>query len=309
MPRKKDDPVANRIELEEQIEEAIVDAAEDAEIELPVEEYSTHRYQFQNAQPSAKRIKKISKELEEAFKDVIVYRNVPFIVFEDVSAKDLAKAFETYPSIIKAVLSSVNVAQRAVRRDLEIDIDTYATKISSDNALSLASYIKPFLPKELAITALLELDRYFWTDKTMRKTKGAWEKKILASIDSHSTLKFKKTKFESGQDKFELDAAYPVKKGEDIEWGVDVKRIESLRDIHKRSDEIINKASKFKAQYPTGKFFAVVYLPFPGQHNNIISRMKGDLIDGLFFAGESDASIDSACSLLVSTMGIAIDEA
>lgn len=43
-----------------------------------------------------------------------------------------------------------------------------------------------------------------------------------------------------------------------IEHAVDVKRIEARRDIHKRCDEIVNKAAKFKRNYPRGTFIAFI---------------------------------------------------
>src|SRR5205823_3267683 len=102
-----------------------------------------------------------------------------------------------------------------------------------------------------------------------------------------------KRRFEWLGETFEIDAAYPPSSDSLIEIAIDVKRIESPRDIHKRADEVINKATKFKAAHPHSRFFAVVYYPFPAQHVNVQSRLKSEYIDGIFFAGESLSSISN----------------
>jgi hypothetical protein len=84
--------------------------------------------------------------------------------------------------------------------------------------------------------------------------------------------------------------------------GVDVKRIGSPRDNHKRLDEIVNKAVKFKKKYPAGKFGAVIYHPFePSSHATIMARMLSTDVDGVAFpSGDSPASVESAVLLLYS---------
>jgi hypothetical protein len=96
---------------------------------------------------------------------------------------------------------------------------------------------------------------------------------------------------------------YPAKDGP-IEVAVDVKRIESQRDIHKRADEITNKASKFKKAFPNGKFLAVVYYSFPTEHINAKSRIQTDEIDDVYFASESESSIKSAVGLMLGMLGM-----
>ena len=87
--------------------------------------------------------------------------------------------------------------------------------------------------------ALMELDRYFWTNKEMRAAKGRWEKVVSKAISAASKVTFRKRKFkitngqaieveveepdenlredEAGgsarvarQDEFEIDATYPL---------------------------------------------------------------------------------------------------
>ena len=266
-------------------------------------EYTSHRQQLAESRPSADRVAGLETALLAAFQNVVSYEQVAFIQFGDLNAFELAQAFEAYPMIVKCVTSCVNVAQRSIERDLAISLDTYAKKVDREIALALAGYLKPLLPQRIALPALMELDRFWWTDKEMRASKGRWEKAILDSINLSSDLIFKKRKFKVGREEFEIDAAYPAK-GDAIQYAIDVKRIESPRDIHKRSDEIINKAVKFKDIFPNGRFFAVIYYPFPNQHINVQSRLHDKNIDGLFFAAQSPSSVAAAVDLLVGTMGL-----
>jgi hypothetical protein len=147
----------------------------------------------------------------------------------------------------------------------------------------------------------MELDRYSWVDKELRANKGNWEKRILSALCTYCELYFAKRKFEvvNGDlktESFELDASYMV--GEDIQIAVDIKRIESPRDIHKRADEIVNKARKYKSVFAAGRFVAIIYYPFPTQHINVLSRLQSPDVDDIFFAGESDSSIDTAVALI-----------
>lgn len=270
-------------------------------VDSTVPEYSTHAGQLKQSQPTSDRLDCLEKALSKAYSGVIEYRQVAYICFGDLTAKELAQAFSDYPLVIKATLSCVNVAQRAIARDLGFSFDTYGSKISAENSLLLAGYIKPLLPPSIALPALMELDRYAWVDKELRANKGNWEKRILTALCKYSELKFIKRKFDvlgggSKTESFELDAAYIV--GSDIKVAVDIKRIESPRDIHKRADEIVNKARKYKSVYPAGRFVAIVYYPFPTQHINVLSRLQSPDVDDIFFAGESDSSIETAVALI-----------
>jgi len=116
-------------------------------------------------------------------------------------------------------------------------------------------------------------------------------------LSKYGKVSFKKRKFAVNDQKFELDAASPIE-GK-IQIGVDVKRIEARRDIHKRCDEILNKASKFKATFPDGKFAAVIYYPFVDEHLNVQSRLKSTLIDIVVFAGTQTESTNNAVQTLL----------
>lgn len=274
---------------------------EETKIDGEVAEYSSHKHQFDLAAPPKQRVDELTSALTTAFKNVIQLREVPFIVFDDLTAMELAEAFMQYPIIIKPTLSCVNVAQRAISRDLNITFDTYGGKVNREHAAAIAGYVKALLPPAIAIPALLELDRYAWTDKEMRALKGNWEKAITLAVNSRSGTDFRKRYFEVAGERFEIDAGHPST-GKQIEVAIDIKRIESSRDIHKRADEIINKATKFKTVFPKAQFIAVIYYPFPTQHGNVTSRLKSDFIDNIFFAGESESSIITAVEFLLGSI-------
>jgi hypothetical protein len=147
------------------------------------------------------------------------------------------------------------------------------------------------------VPALCSLDQHFYIDKEIRASKGRWEKVILDSLNKYGQAPFKKRKFEVDEQEFELDAAAPPVGA--IKVGIDVKRIEARRDIHKRCDEIVNKASKFRAAYPAGKFAAVVYYPFVVEHVNVQNRLRSPLIGSVVFAGSSSDSIENAVRTLL----------
>lgn len=269
----------------------------------PDNPYSSHRDQLASALPPAQRAVLLEEAVLHAFGPFVEFRPVGFIQFDQVTVDDLAQAFINYPIVIKTLLASVNVAGRAIERDLQIKLDTYTVKIDRIRAGVLAGYIKPMLPREIAIPALIELDRYFYTDKELRAFKGRWEQRITEQLNKYATVRFGKRKFTQSNEKFELDAAYPHT-GPVIEIGIDVKRIESPRDIHKRADEIVNKATKFKGAFANGRFFAFVYYPFPSEHHNVTSRLRSSYIDDVFFASETTYSISQATQLLLGRVGL-----
>lgn len=245
----------------------------------------------------------IRGSLLDAFAKFVEVREVEVINFSAMTAKELAEAIRSQPTILKPLMACCNVAGRAIERDLDIrGLDTYLPRLSETHAAIIAGYLKPFLPPELAVPALSELDRYCFADKEIRAQKGRWEQMILAALNAQSSLTFRKRRFEVGEESFELDAAAPLTGI--IQVGVDVKRIEARRDIHKRSDEIINKAAKFKRTFPKGKFAAVVYYPFTAEHVNVRSRLESTAIDAICFASQTPEQVSVAIGLLVDTLRI-----
>ncbi len=245
----------------------------------------------------------IEDSFHKAFSGFIEKREVEVVVFSSMSALEIAKAIIDFPLILKPLLAACNIAARAIERDLSIkNLDTYNPRLSNDQANVIAGYIKPFLPSLIEIPALSRIDRISFIDKEIRKVKGQWEKKILDDLNRFSSLQFHKRMFVSGGEQFELDAAIP--ESGKIEVGIDIKRIEARRDIHKRCDEIANKAAKLKSAFPGSKFGAVIYYPFIEEHVNIQNRLHSDNIDCVVFASESKESIETAVRLLLSTLKV-----
>ena len=245
----------------------------------------------------------IEDTLRKAFSRFLEKREVEVIVFSNMTAFDLANAIVNYPLILKSLLAACNIAARAIERDLSIkNLNTYGVKLHQDQAKVIAGYVKPFLPSYVEIPTLSRIDKITFIDKEIRKRKGQWEKKILESLNRFSSLSFHKRWFETKGEKFELDAANP--RIGVIIVGIDVKRIEARRDIHKRCDEIVNKAAKQKSAFPGSKFGAVVYYPFIEEHINIQNRLRSEDVEGVVFASEMNESIDSAVRMLLSTLGI-----
>jgi len=244
------------------------------------------------------RNREISKALKEAFARHIHEETTEFIYFSEISAKELSKTFLKYPGILKPVLSICNVAARALERDLDIkNLNTYKPKLDETSASIIAGYIKPMLPERVALESLVDIDRIFYVDKEIRKAKGAWEKDVLVTLNRYAKQSFRKRKFNWKGDVFELDAASP-ERGK-IKVGVDVKRVEARRDIHKRCDEIFTKAEKFKGVFTSGLFGAVIYYPFVEEQQNIRDRLRSSDINSVVFASEKETSISQAVKLLL----------
>lgn len=249
------------------------------------------------------RASELRATLVRAFAGFVEVREVEVINFSAMTALELASAIVAEPSILKPLMACCNVAGRAVERDLDIrGLDTYSPRLSEAQAAAIAGYLKPFLPQELAVPALSELDRYFFVDKEIRARKGRWEREILEALNTLSRCTFKKRRFTVGGESFELDAAAP-ETGK-IEIAIDVKRIEARRDVHKRADEIVNKATKFRSRYPRSRFAAVVYYPFAAEHVNVQSRLKTRAIDAVCFASQGGEQLRVAIGLLVDQLGI-----
>lgn len=268
------------------------------------EGYDSHAdYMKWVQEDAAARALSVRQTLLEAFAAFVVVRQIEVINFSAMTVMDLAAAIKARPAILKPLMACCNVAGRAVERDLDIrGIDTYTPRLTDEHSAAIAGYLKPFLPPELAVPALSELDRFIFVDKEIRARKGRWEQTIVASLNELSALTFKKRRFEVGAESFELDAAAPSEGP--IQIGIDIKRIEARRDIHKRADEIINKAVKFKTKFRKGIFAAVVYYPFTAEHVNVQSRLHSKAIDAICFASQSAEQSRVAVGLLVDQLGI-----
>ncbi len=265
--------------------------------------YSTHRDYIDKVNEDATaRHGDIEIALREAFAQFIERREVEVIVFSGMSVLDLAHAIKEQPIILKSLLAAASLGGRAISRDLGIEIDTYNPRLNDETSAALAGYIKPFLPPYLELPALSYIDRLHYIDKEIRRGKGNWEKVICQALNRYAQPnKFKKRKFTAGGDNFELDAASPLTGA--ILIGIDVKRIEAREDIHKRCDEIMNKAYKLKAVFPEAKFGAVIYYPFIEEQINVTNRLRSPSIDGIVFARDEESSVNSGIRLLLAQIG------
>lgn len=265
-------------------------------------DYGTHASYMKWVEVEAStRYTAIREALRKAFTGFIVKREVEVIQFSEMSALQLAEVIIKHPVILKPLLAICNIAGRAIGRDLGIKINTYKPRLTGDTAKLIAGYLMPHLPPYLEVPSLAQIDRFFFIDKEIRRTKGNWEKEIVAALNAFSRIAFRKRKFLVGGKSYELDAASPVT-GDVIHVGIDVKRIEARADIHKRSDEIINKAMKMKVRYPDSRFAAVIYYPFIDQQVNVRERLQSDVIDHVVFAGSSESSINNAVRILVASL-------
>lgn len=247
----------------------------------------------------ARRAVEIAASLREAFGNVIRVEEVEVIVFSSVTVLELSEKIVRHPLILKPLLLATNIAARAIERDLGIkNLDTYDARLSQELALAIAGYIKPFLPDSLPVFTLAELDRIMFADKEIRKTKGRWERMVLQALNSYGRAVFKKSMFRHNDQEFEIDAAAKLPTG-GIAHAVDIKRIEARRDIHKRTDEIVNKATALKTTYPKANFGAVIYYPFMAEHGNVRDRLQSPYIDSVVFAGATEESVATAVRLLL----------
>lgn len=245
----------------------------------------------------------VAAALESAFSGHIESREVNVIVFSGVTAAELASAISTHPLILKPLLAACNIAARAIERDLGIkNVDTYVPRVSKEEAASIAGYLKSFLPDYMEIPALVAVDKCEFTDKEIRKRKGQWETEVVAAMKRLGNRQFAKRKFRIDGESYELDAAYP--KSGAVVVGIDIKRVEARRDIHKRADEIINKATRLKKAYPNAKFGAVIYYPFATELVNVESRLRDTAIDAVVFAGQTSESIGVSVRILIEKLGV-----
>jgi len=245
------------------------------------------------------RMDMVTTSLRKAFVDVIHKEEIEIIVFSELKVQELANKLISYPLILKPLLLSTNIAARAIERDLGIkNLDTYNNRLSEEWAFSIAGYVKPFLPESLPLPTLAQLDRVMFADKEIRKIKGQWEKMVIHSLNSFANVVFKKSKFQYNDQIFELDAV-ARDTSSNIIHAIDIKRIEARRDIHKRTDEIMNKGTHLKAVYPKANFGAVIYYPFITEHSNVRDRLQSPYVDSVVFAGASEGSINSAVKLLL----------
>lgn len=261
--------------------------------------YGTHADFMELVQESVvERTKLIGTALQDAFATCIHEENVETIHLADIDVHELADVILSNPMVLKPLLVAGNIAGRAIERDLGIaNVNTYAPKLDERRASAIAGYLKPFLPATIAIPTLVALDRVEFVDKEIRAFKGRWERRVTKALSAESGTIFRKRRFDVDGESFEIDAAHP-KRG-DIAFAVDIKRIEARRDIHKRIDEIVNKAAKLARHNPDACFGTVIYFPFEDQHRQIQHRLETPHIHVVAFASETDQSVRDAAEKVV----------
>jgi hypothetical protein len=224
------------------------------------------------------------------------------VAFSRMSVEDLASVLLSHPMVLKPILILACVGgSRAIQRDLGFkSIDTYSPKLNTELARRLAAYLLPLLPESATITAIAQLDRTEYVDKEIRASKGRWEKVVLGKLAEVYDIPFKKRRFTYNSEDYEIDAAAPA--SGNIRVGVDIKRIEATRDLHKRCDEIIGKARALKNAFPGAKVAAIVYYPF--NKDDIRSRLAGSDLDKVVFADSNEESIERAAAELLHALPI-----
>ncbi len=266
--------------------------------------YGTHADFLDMVRKSATmRAEAIQTELRTAFARFVREEPVLVIQLADINVHDLAQILRQHPLVLKPLVIAANVAARAIERDLGIaNVDTYEPKLSPEEAAAIAVYLKPFLPAAVALPTLVQLDQVEYVDKEIRALKGRWEKRVTDALSRGSRRQFGKRKIDVRGEGFEIDAAFPPHG--DVQFAVDIKRIEARRDFHKRVDEIVNKATKVKKHNPGAKFGTVIYFPFEDQHAQIRNRLGESAVDAVAFANELDESIQKAAADVLRTFGV-----
>lgn len=248
-------------------------------------------------------IKKVDKQAQERHEEIVSALNLAFenhiktveeksIQLSKINVETLADILLEYPIILKPMLILTCVfGSRALQRDLGLkSIDTYNPRLTRELALRISEYLKPLLPSSVTLSAMVQLDWTEFMDKEIRASKGRWETRVLQTISVAYGLPFKKRKIVLNGEEYEIDAATPLVG--DIIMAVDVKRLEAERDLHKRCDEIVRKASALKETHKNAKFVAVIYYPF--DKNDIRNRLSNSDIDKVVFADNSPSSIEIA---------------
>lgn len=92
------------------------------------EDYGSHRdYIDWVKDQAAARQRAVEEAVRAVFSGFIDKREVEVVVFDSMTAVELAQAIIAYPIVLKAVLASCNIAGRAIERDLGIrNLDTYS---------------------------------------------------------------------------------------------------------------------------------------------------------------------------------------
>lgn len=123
---------------------------------------------------AATRTASVRNDLLQAFERFIERCEVETINFSSMTAIGPAAALFTHPLILRPLLACCNLAGRAIERDLDIrNVDTYEARLNQTTRAAIAGYLKPFLPQEIAVPALRELDPVLLCRRGASRAKGA----------------------------------------------------------------------------------------------------------------------------------------
>src|SRR5882724_5718494 len=254
--------------------------------------YGTHADFLDMVRDSAtRRAAVVQAELQAAFSPYVHEEPVLVIQLADITVFELGEVLKEHPLVLKPLVIAANIAARSIEPDL-----------SPEQAAAIAGYLKPFLPASVALPTLVKLDQVEYVDKEIRALKGRWETRVTDALSKVGERQFAKRRIDVQGEGFEIDAASPAV-GE-VQFAVDIKRVEARRDFHKRVDEIVNKATKVKKHNPRARFGAVLYFPFEDQHAQIRNRLGESAVDVVAFANELDESIHEAAAEILRAFGI-----
>jgi hypothetical protein len=261
-------------------------------------EYQRHDvYLRMVAGERAKRAEEIGTTIRETLGKYVVPVQSEQVQFGRASKDELKELLLQNPTLLKPLIAACNMGKRAIRKDLGIELDTFRPRLTEERADEIAGYLLPSLPQAIVIEALVALDAYQWVDSAIRKQKGRWERQFLEGLKARG-VDCKKRKFKIEGQEFELDIAYPSQG--DILLGADVKMIGHPSDKHKRGDEIVNKAVKYKKAFPGGTFVSLVYYPFDEDRHQLEDRLRtgSEHVSDVVFAGDDEESVRAAIERL-----------
>lgn len=239
-----------------------------------------------------KRAEEIGTTVKETLGEYVTSRKADEVRLGAVPSDRLAAFLLKNPSLLKPLIAACNMGKRAIRKDLGLELDTFRPRLDAAKARQVAEYLLPSLPQQILIESLIALDAYQWVDSAIRKVKGRWERQFGDHLRRRG-VDCKKRKFSVGSQEFELDLAYPS--DGDVLLAVDMKMIGHPSDKHKRGDEIVNKAIKYKGLVPKGIFVALIYYPFDDDRASLAERVTlTSEVDEVIFAGDDAESVEAA---------------
>lgn len=124
----------------------------------------------------------VERALRDAFAGFIETHSVDVILFSSISAFVLADALVKQPAILKPIIAACNIAARAIERDLGIrNVDTYNPRVTRDQAIAIAGYIKPFLRHTWNCPRSFKLTGFIFSIRKLGKERDAGKNSSLCA--------------------------------------------------------------------------------------------------------------------------------